>query len=424
MEERSPISYSFEDIKRYKQGLMSKEEMHAFEKASMEDPFLADALEGYMQADINIAEKHLSNIHDRVSNKEQEKEKAVVVSMPKKSFGMWRVAAMVIIIAGAGLITYKVFNKKEVDPGTGTIAQVQEQKTTPSAQPGIVLPADTNVSKGTIDIKDSPSLGVSSAPKNQDANTRDYRFTEEKKKTEQKDALRDVARKEDRQSSLNSRQEHDTKLENDAKEFSKEPITNRASAAPNIALNEIRGTILTPSNEPLANTNLRINNPRREVKTDDAGNFVLNSKDSVVNAVVTSGSYANSQVQLRANSTSTLDIGTIQLKTDPDIKLDIEVIGLGAKKKAQDTSSVKPEGGWMSFKQHIAKWLSNPADTSAWDNPQEFEMEFYVDAKGFAKDVKVVNGVNAVIGEQIIEAIRQGPKWVARNRKTRLLIRL
>ena len=35
------------DIERYHSGKMSPQERHALEKAALDDPFLADALEGY-----------------------------------------------------------------------------------------------------------------------------------------------------------------------------------------------------------------------------------------------------------------------------------------------------------------------------------------------------------------------------------------
>lgn len=411
MEDRRPISYSLEDIRRYKQGLMSKEEMYAFEKASMEDPFLADALEGYMDSDVTLAEVHLNDIRERITAKEAEKEKALVVSMPKKSFGMWRVAAMIIVIAGAGLITYKVLDTTSIDKEKlAPIAKVEEQKAPASADSSV--PTGAGLIADTVK-NDQASLIV---PKKNKADQGFYRDqTVSNGKATWKN---DAAVIDEKQISGNAEEE-------DSKKVAETIVVNRtASAAQKINVNEIRGRILTPSNEPLANTNIRLDNTRKEVKTDDEGNYVVNSKDSVVNAVVTTGSFANSRVQLRANSISTINLGTIQLKADPNVKLDVELIGLGTKRKVKDTTSSKPEGGWMSFKEHIAKWLSNPADTSAWDNPQgEFEMEFYVDGKGFAKDVKVLNGINPVIAEQIIEAIKQGPKWTARNRKTKLLIR-
>lgn len=39
--------FTAQDIERYYSGQMSSIEMHQLEKAAMEDPFLADALEGY-----------------------------------------------------------------------------------------------------------------------------------------------------------------------------------------------------------------------------------------------------------------------------------------------------------------------------------------------------------------------------------------
>ena len=42
--------YSAADIRRYVQGNMSARDMHAIEKAALDDPFLADAIEGMQQA--------------------------------------------------------------------------------------------------------------------------------------------------------------------------------------------------------------------------------------------------------------------------------------------------------------------------------------------------------------------------------------
>ena len=41
--------YTAEDIQRYLNRQMTMPERHALEKAALEDPFLAEAIEGYMQ---------------------------------------------------------------------------------------------------------------------------------------------------------------------------------------------------------------------------------------------------------------------------------------------------------------------------------------------------------------------------------------
>jgi hypothetical protein len=103
---------------------MSPSEMHAFEKAMMSDPFLADALEGFQTSDATLADKHLSEINHKVSSK---KDEAKVVGM--SSSAKWiRVAAMFIVLVGAGLITYYILNKPQENT---TIAAIESQPSLP-----------------------------------------------------------------------------------------------------------------------------------------------------------------------------------------------------------------------------------------------------------------------------------------------------
>ena len=45
--EKNHIIYTAEDIQRYLSGGMSNAEMYVIEKAALDDPFLAEAIEGY-----------------------------------------------------------------------------------------------------------------------------------------------------------------------------------------------------------------------------------------------------------------------------------------------------------------------------------------------------------------------------------------
>ncbi len=54
MKEEPTYHYSAADIQRYLQGKMSAAEMHAIEKAALDDPFLADALEGYRDVGVDM----------------------------------------------------------------------------------------------------------------------------------------------------------------------------------------------------------------------------------------------------------------------------------------------------------------------------------------------------------------------------------
>lgn len=433
MENRRPITYTFEDIKRYRQGLMSKEEMHAFEKASMEDPFLADALEGFMEADMALAEEHLENITENINTAKDQKEKAVVVTMPKKSFAMWRVAAMIIVIAGAGLLTYKILNKKEAGNGPGgTIANIptDQQPSASTAPQNGALKSGTDSTPNQIDENKEKKSSVASVQGNaskpsglikEEKNT--YPASTESRKTEKNAALYNHnAAKEDQKDSVTATEEAGTK---DVAAAPRQLSENKTDL--NIT-NQFKGRILTPSNQPLANANIRIDNSNKQVVTDMSGYFVLNAADTVVNATITSSGYRNMRVQLNSKTNNTISLGTIRMKNDPTYYDNIVVTGLGAVKKTKvaDTTSAKPAGGWESFKEHIARYLNNPSDTAEWSNDiasGELEIEFGIDKHGAPKDIKVLNNSDSMISRQAIEAIKQGPKWSIKGKKARILIR-
>src|SRR5258705_10770158 len=99
------INYTFEDIQRYLQGKMSAAEMHAVEKAALQDPFLADAIEGYNEIPAATAGQHLNEIHASLYGR-QKKSKVVLFS-PKTQW--WRIAALIVILAGVGVIGSYVF---------------------------------------------------------------------------------------------------------------------------------------------------------------------------------------------------------------------------------------------------------------------------------------------------------------------------
>ncbi|MEO8404843.1 MAG: carboxypeptidase-like regulatory domain-containing protein [Chitinophagaceae bacterium] len=96
------------DIEKYHQGLLSAREMHDMEKAALDDPFLADALEGYAVPEVNAA-ADLADLKKRLSDRiEEEDNKVVPLATSTFSSRWWKVAAMILLVAGAGAIIYKM----------------------------------------------------------------------------------------------------------------------------------------------------------------------------------------------------------------------------------------------------------------------------------------------------------------------------
>ena len=127
--------FTAQDIERYHSGKMSSLEMHELEKAAMEDPFLADALEGYAYTTSPAEDnKYLQNqIHSKL-----EAGRIVEIKRPAKNQFL-RIAALFILLAGCGWAVYQFgFNTTSND-----IAATKKPNlsTTPPAA------ADSNVSE-------------------------------------------------------------------------------------------------------------------------------------------------------------------------------------------------------------------------------------------------------------------------------------
>ena len=114
MTEHSKNSNEFtaQDIERYYSGKMSSLEMHMLEKAAMEDPFLADALEGYGYTNTHI--KDNEDLHSRLQSKMIAGKIEPINKFDKNQF--LKIAALFILLAGCGWAVYHfAFNTRNND---------------------------------------------------------------------------------------------------------------------------------------------------------------------------------------------------------------------------------------------------------------------------------------------------------------------
>src|SRR5947209_20426829 len=92
-------TYSVADIQRYHDGNMIPAEMHALEKAALDDPFLADAIDGYVHtstpaADVAFLKKRLQR-------------RGKVVPLHTKRRFVLSIAALLILLAGFGWLAFQ-----------------------------------------------------------------------------------------------------------------------------------------------------------------------------------------------------------------------------------------------------------------------------------------------------------------------------
>ena len=135
-EEKKYKKYTAADIEKYHRGLLSPGEMNELEKAALDDPFLADALEGYGATSVNIS-SDLSELEKKLEERVSDK-KVISIAPSGRSFKWWKVAAAVVILGGLG---YFIFQLSTDNKNKEMAVKLEEKK--PNA-PVSTITADSN----------------------------------------------------------------------------------------------------------------------------------------------------------------------------------------------------------------------------------------------------------------------------------------
>ncbi|WP_127124618.1 carboxypeptidase-like regulatory domain-containing protein [Pseudoflavitalea rhizosphaerae] len=150
--------YTAADIQRYLSGNMSASEMHAMEKAALDDPFLADAIEGMEQAMQSHGEAPVNQ--DLQELRTAIAEKVRPASGKVRRMAWWKITAAAVVVIAAGVFLWNSY----ISPDSGAvtskeIAAVQHQE---KMQPAIVPPADTLPAPATLTLTDNDNEGLPS----------------------------------------------------------------------------------------------------------------------------------------------------------------------------------------------------------------------------------------------------------------------
>ena len=116
------IIYTARDIEQYLAGNLSPLQMHAMEKAALDDPFLAEAMEGYETVQNKEWNNQLVALRQEITNKGTV---AKIIPLHKSKTNWWKAVAAVIIIGGGTTFTVLFNNNKKEDTDKIQIAQAK-----------------------------------------------------------------------------------------------------------------------------------------------------------------------------------------------------------------------------------------------------------------------------------------------------------
>jgi hypothetical protein len=408
---------------------MSAAEMHSLEKAAMDDPFLADALEGYSKLQKDPAD-------DLALLKSQLKTRSNVAKVIpiKKNNAAWKVAAAVVLIAALGWVVVSTFSNNK--------QSLAQQKVSPNASsPSAVPPSNNNPASST---QDSASLSSGFARNDNKVVTPEGRRNVFKNHAEKKFIAHDsanfylktddLATGDEKKSSTAPAAVPKTETDDRARQevtasvaakTPQEKEVRREVAPPAGYLNNsnsFSGKVIDVQNRSVANATVVMNNVRQSTLTDQNGFFQFQSKDTIADISISSAGYQNVNLKLNSNQSSLITLDKTEANLD-----EVVVSGNGgSRKKKQQGKDLKiyvmdaePVIGWEKYNQYIDSNKRIPQN-----EPQlkgEVVLSFKVNQKGELSSLNVEQSLNQVYDNEAIRLVKEGPAWrVTKGKKTKV----
>lgn len=460
--------YSVADIQRYVQGKLSAREMHAMEKAALDDPFLADAIEGMQQAFNDHNESLVTGqLHQLQQQFETRTRTATgtgkVVAF--KPFRYWQAAAVAAVIV-TGVWIYSLVNNAS-EKSKDVIAKTEEKKPAQQAAPAsadspeIAVSTDSATAQRTTDNKtisgnsnykdkrevaatapvqeaEPPSNAASTEPRQQtdsvkqgiDSRLADIAAEKDDAAGKKEVAPTPAAAPPETSMKAKARKEEDIKSQDRERETELITITKRekydtkSSGIKNNLSGVIKGQVTDLNNNPVANAYVQITKEHNNIITDKAGFFKIPVSDSVVDVTVNVTGYGTQNFRLQNN----VAVNQLQLQPANAALDEVVVQPVKGKKLAavagqlpnNIVTDAEPVIGWAAFDQYLEK---NKSTTSGYTSPGHVVISFQVNKKGTLSDFKIEQSLSKAYDDEAIRLIMQGPAWkLLKGRKARITV--
>jgi hypothetical protein len=451
--------FSAEDISRYWQGKLSPQEMHQLEMAAMDDPFLADALEGYATIPPAQVTADLAELRERLKDRDQEK----AAPMPSRNT-WWRVAAAVILLAGAGMLAYTLLQQnnalspanemaqktstQEKAAATNTSIDTSDQakdaqgsdRKLPLTDTGTAdvltaikpeelqgqKPVATNIPDLVKEQKDAPPLLAPPAASKTNATTdsnsanlaRNKRELEAQKKLQHDSVFMAQATADNSDAYRNQRAQENVVTNNRSRN---QPLNN-AMSEEYPSINNYSGRVIDQRNNAIPFATVKANNTQ-VAATDADGFFRIKSADTVLDLSVASVGYESRQLTLRGNTPPQ----DVVLESQQGKLKEVVVSGYGTQRKKTVTGSVskvpsetlkiyemnaEPVNGWTAYNEYLQKnKRTTLPDDKASDATGEVIVLFNVGRRGQLSDFTIEKSLGKSQDAEAMRLIKEGPAW-------------
>lgn len=415
-------------IRKYLKGELNASAMHELERRALDDPFLADALEGFEQTSADQS-ANLAELTDRLHQRTEKKSRKIIQWIPLSA------AASIVVALGAGIWFFS--NRSDKNEAKKTIAQniVVEKKETPTASnPTIAADTLTIEKDKAVAQTQSPAIGT-----NKKTEVKSNMTVQADDKAELKEAQpvssdlsgaqanvvpaavdqsanADKADKGYEYKYLSPKKDSlsaneilvgDISRKKTASAAAKHPgapstSTSLQSRVDGVGVNPydghtVTGTVVDDSGLPLTGATVKVQGRNFGVVTDVNGKFTLQDVPQGQTLSVNYIGYSGKKVKA--------DRDSMRISLDPMNSSLSEVVV--TKEIENGNQNAHPRDGWKSYYDYLNKNAQSPDAKTGKE-----KISFTVAPNGTLSQFKVVKSLSDDADKKAISLISNGPAWV------------
>ena len=401
----------------YIRGLRKGKEAHRLEKESMQDPFLADAMDGYNQVEGNH-EQRIEKLRMQVSAHSAKKKNTYAIT--------WSIAACLII--GFGISSYFLFLKKSM---TDEVFIAEESVSTKLAEPAAPL---TPAIPATPTVPATPQKEIALATtKVKTDSTPISEITA--RQADKKDMIAEIQTTSQPQGApvaavpmMEEVSEETAALQEvvatiDTFESESDKKMKMAKVATILPQNNmIKGRVTDGKGEPLIGASVTYKGTNIGTITNMNGEFSLVKKDDKKR--LTAEYIGYDPVEIRVDTSRTM---LIAMNENKQALNEVVVVGYGAKKNKKSVTAgtvvkgneqankditPQPVIGKRKFQKYLKENLVRPTDEKCAQVKGKVVLTFLVNKEGRPFSIKVKESLCESSDKEAIRLIQEGPDWI------------
>ena len=412
----------------YIRGLRKGKEAHRLEKESMQDPFLADAMDGYNQVEGNH-EQRIEKLRMQVSAHSAKKKSTYAIT--------WSIAACLII--GFGISSYFLFLKKSM---TDEVFIAEESVSTklaePAAPPTPAIPATPTVpatpqkeiALATTKVK-TDSTPISEITARQ-ADKKDMIAEIQTTSQPQGAPVAAVPMMEEVSEETAALQEVVATIDTFESESDKKmKLAKVATILPQN--NMIKGRVTDGKGEPLIGASVTYKGTNVGTITNMNGEFSLVKKDDKKRLTAEYIGYDPVEIQVDTSRTM-----LIAMNENKQALNEVVVVGYGAKKNKKSTTlgsdakvkeqtekeiTPQPVIGKRSYQKYLKEHLVRPTDEKCAQVKGKVVLTFLINKEGRPFYIKVKESLCESADKEAIRLIQEGPDWIYGNKLVEVTVK-